>query len=67
MGKRNLPNLKEKQKAFKELTELLTDEDLKNIAESSREFRKNFVLRTYIYKNPKPKKQKVGEESCVIL
>jgi hypothetical protein len=32
------------EKAFRELTELLTAEDLKNIAESSREFREKFVF-----------------------
>jgi len=32
-------------KAFEELAETLTDEDLKAIAESSREFREGFSLR----------------------
>ncbi len=33
------------RKAFEELKKLLTDEDLKNILESSKEFRKRFKLR----------------------
>jgi hypothetical protein len=33
------------ERAFKELRELLSEEDLKAIRESSKEFRKNFVLR----------------------
>mgnify|MGYP000565989393 CR=1 FL=1 len=33
------------EKAFKELTEILTEEDLKSIIESSREFREVFTLR----------------------
>lgn len=33
------------ERAFKELRKLLTDEDLKQIEESSKEFRENFALR----------------------
>jgi predicted CopG family antitoxin len=33
------------KKAFQELTETLTDEDLKAIAESTREFREKFAFR----------------------
>ncbi len=33
------------RRAFEELKKLLTDEDLKNILESSKEFRKRFKLR----------------------
>jgi hypothetical protein len=33
------------KEAFEELRQLLSKEDLKNIRESSREFRKNFALR----------------------
>ncbi len=32
------------KKAFKELTEILTDEDLKAMEESSKEFREKFAL-----------------------
>jgi predicted CopG family antitoxin len=35
------------KKAFEELRELLTDEDLEAIRESSKEFRENFKLRTF--------------------
>ena len=40
-------SLEERQKAFMDLAEMLTAEDLMNIAESSREFRENFVLRSF--------------------
>jgi hypothetical protein len=33
------------KKAFKELTDILTDEDLKAITESSKEFRERFAFR----------------------
>ena len=33
------------KKAFKELTEILTEEDLKLITESSKEFRERFAFR----------------------
>ncbi len=33
------------KKAFKELTEMLTEEDLKAMEESSKEFREKFTLR----------------------
>lgn len=33
------------KKAFKELTEILTEEDLKTITESSKEFRERFAFR----------------------
>jgi len=33
------------KKAFDELADMLTDEDLKTIAQSSKEFRENFILR----------------------
>jgi len=38
-------NRMKSEKAFKELTEILTEEDFKAIAESSREFRKRFTFR----------------------
>jgi hypothetical protein len=55
-----LPNLAERQKAFKELADLLTEEDLKNISESSRELRENFILRNFEQTNKKKQKQPKG-------
>jgi hypothetical protein len=42
-----MPNkMGKQQKAFLELAEMLTEEDLTKIAESSRKFRKDFALRS---------------------
>jgi len=38
-------NKMKREKAFEELTEILTEEDFKAIVESSREFRERFALR----------------------
>ena len=35
------------KKAFEELRQLLTDEDLENMRKSSKEFRENFKLRSF--------------------
>jgi hypothetical protein len=42
------------KKAFKELTEILTEEDLKSMADSSKEFREKFAFKS----NKKPKLQR---------
>jgi hypothetical protein len=50
--------LGEQKKAFMELAIMLTEEDLMKIAESSREFRKNFVLRNFVENKKKQKQPK---------
>jgi hypothetical protein len=56
-----------REKAFKELAELLTEEDLKTIAASIREFRENFCLRTFESQGTENKNnQKASGEPSVV-
>jgi hypothetical protein len=55
-----LRSLEERQKAFMDLAEMLTAEDLMNIAKSSREFRENFALRSLKRTNKKKQEPSKG-------
>jgi hypothetical protein len=53
-------SLEGRQKAFMELANMVTAEDLMNVAESSREFRENFALRSFKRTNKKKQKPSKG-------
>ena len=53
-------SVEERQKAFMELANKVTAEDLMNVAESSREFRENFALRSFKRTNKKKQKPSKG-------